>query len=78
MRAKGKNLARVEQDQLLDEALEQTLPASDPVALMPGSGFGMPGHIRISFATSEETLRDAVKRLAGLLQNLRSKEQRRA
>jgi hypothetical protein len=58
MHTKGKNLARVEQDQLLDEALEQTFPASHPVALMPGSGFGMPGHIRISFATSEETLRD--------------------
>jgi aspartate aminotransferase len=48
------------------------------VALMPGSGFGMPGHIRISFATSEQTLRDAVKRLAGVLQNLRPKEQRTA
>jgi len=45
---------------------------------MPGSGFGMPGHIRISFATSEETLRDAVKRLAGVLQDLRPKEQRTA
>jgi hypothetical protein len=37
----------IEQDQLLDEALEQIFPASHPVALMPGSGFGMPGHIRI-------------------------------
>ena len=78
MHTKGKNLAWIEQDQLLDKALEQTFPASHPVALMQGSGFGMPGHIRISFATSEETLRDAVKRLAGVLQNLRPKEQRTA
>ena len=33
MRTKGKNLARVEQDRLLDEVLEQTFPASDPIAL---------------------------------------------
>ena len=33
MRTKGKNLARVEQDRLPDEVLEQTFPASDPIAL---------------------------------------------
>jgi hypothetical protein len=33
MRTKAKNLAKVEQDRLLDEALEQTFPASDPIAL---------------------------------------------
>jgi hypothetical protein len=33
MRTKGKNLARVEQDRLLDAVLEQTFPASDPIAL---------------------------------------------
>jgi hypothetical protein len=33
MPTKGKNLARVEQDRLLDEVLEQTFPASDPIAL---------------------------------------------
>jgi hypothetical protein len=33
MRTKGKNRARVEQDRVLDEALEQTFPASDPIAL---------------------------------------------
>ena len=40
------------------------------VALMPGSGFGTPGHIRISFAVSEETLKEAVKRLAHVLSEL--------
>ena len=40
MRTKGKNLARVEQDRLLDEALEQTFPASDPIALQQISIIG--------------------------------------
>jgi aspartate aminotransferase len=33
------------------------------VALVPGSAFGTPGHMRISFATSDENLQKAVKRL---------------
>ncbi len=33
------------------------------VALVPGSAFGTPGHMRISFATSDESLQKAVKRL---------------
>jgi hypothetical protein len=40
MRTKPKNLARVEQDRLLDEALEQTFPASDPIALQQISIIG--------------------------------------
>jgi hypothetical protein len=40
MRTKGKNLARVEQDRLQDEALEQTFPASDPIALQQVSFIG--------------------------------------
>ena len=40
MRTKGKNLARVEQDRLPDEALEQTFPASDPIALQQISIIG--------------------------------------
>jgi len=38
MRTKGKNLARVEQDRLLDEALEQTFP--DPISLQQISIIG--------------------------------------
>jgi aspartate aminotransferase len=37
------------------------------VAVVPGSGFGAPGHIRLSFACSMETLESALKRLAGAL-----------
>jgi len=37
------------------------------VALVPGSAFGTPGHMRISFATSDENLQKAVGRLAAAL-----------
>ena len=40
MRTKGKILKRVEQDRLLDEALEQTFPTSDPIALQQASIIG--------------------------------------
>jgi aspartate aminotransferase len=33
------------------------------VAVVPGSGFGAPGHIRISFACSMQTLEDALGRI---------------
>jgi aspartate aminotransferase len=41
-------------DRLLDEAL---------VAVVPGSAFGSPGHLRLSFATSEAVLKGSVERL---------------
>ena len=37
------------------------------VALVPGSAFGAPGYVRISFATSMEILEDALSRLATAL-----------
>lgn len=39
---------------ILEEAL---------VSVVPGSAFGMPDHIRISYASSEEELREAVRRI---------------
>jgi aspartate aminotransferase len=36
------------------------------VALVPGSAFGAPGHLRLSFATDLETLREATRRLKGV------------
>ncbi|RME80845.1 MAG: pyridoxal phosphate-dependent aminotransferase, partial [Zetaproteobacteria bacterium] len=33
------------------------------VGLVPGSAFGMPGFVRLSFAVAEETLREAARRL---------------
>ena len=44
---------------LLDEA---------GVALVPGSAFGAPGHMRVSFATDMATLEDALQRIQGLLE----------
>lgn len=37
------------------------------VAIVPGSAFGSPGHIRLSFAASEATLIEALDRIAGAL-----------
>jgi len=37
------------------------------VAMVPGTAFGAPGHIRLSFATSMENLRDCVARIEGAL-----------
>ncbi|MBU2802833.1 pyridoxal phosphate-dependent aminotransferase [Acidithiobacillus caldus] len=37
------------------------------VALVPGSAFGSPGHLRLSFATSDENLRLALDRIAAFV-----------
>ena len=37
------------------------------VALVPGSAFGSPNHVRISYATSLENLMEAVKRIKNVL-----------
>ncbi len=37
------------------------------VAVVPGSGFGAPGHIRISFACSMQALEDALGRIRRVL-----------
>ncbi len=37
------------------------------VALVPGSAFGSPGHMRLSYATSLEILTTAIERIAGAL-----------
>ena len=39
------------------------------VAVVPGSGFGAPGHRRISVACSKETLEKAVDRMARVLRS---------
>jgi len=45
-------------EQLLNDAL---------LAVVPGSGFGAPGHMRLSFACSMETLHKTVERLKKFL-----------
>jgi len=37
------------------------------VAVVPGSGFGAPGHVRLSFACSMQTLEKAMDRIARIL-----------
>lgn len=50
-----------------DLELTEHLLDTAGVALVPGSAFGAPGHIRLSFATSLEVLKDAIGRLAKAL-----------
>ena len=44
-----------------DNAFAEYLINSVGVAVVPGSGFGAPGHMRLSFACSRETLEKAVR-----------------
>ena len=50
-----------------DTAFAEKLISEALVAVVPGSGFGAPGHIRLSFACSMETLDKALLRLRKLL-----------
>lgn len=49
-----------------DTELAEHLLDKTGVALVPGSAFGLPGHIRLSFATSMENLEKSVERIASL------------
>ncbi len=50
-----------------DVALAEYLINEAQVALVPGSAFGMGGHLRVSFATSMSTLEKAMQRLHAAL-----------
>jgi len=50
-----------------DNAFAEFLLVEAGVAVVPGSGFGAPGHMRISFACSMQTLEDALRRIARVL-----------
>jgi len=50
-----------------DVELAEHLLQEAGVALVPGSAFGAPGHLRLSFATSMENLEQALDRLAKAL-----------
>jgi aspartate aminotransferase len=51
-----------------DNEFAEYLLVQGGVAVVPGSGFGAPNHMRISFATSMEMLKDALQRIAKALQ----------
>jgi aspartate aminotransferase len=46
-----------------DNAFAEYLLLEGGVAVVPGSGFGAPGHMRLSFACSMETLTEALQRM---------------
>ena len=46
-----------------DNAFAEFLINEAGVAVVPGSAFGAPGHIRLSFAATTETLKDALARM---------------
>ena len=50
-----------------DNEFAEYLLVKAGVAVVPGSGFGAPGHMRISFACSMETLADALGRIKRVL-----------
>jgi aspartate aminotransferase len=50
-----------------DNAFADYLLNEVGVAVVPGSGFGAPGHMRLSFACSMETLTEALKRIDAAL-----------
>jgi aspartate aminotransferase len=46
-----------------DVEFAEKLLSEAGVALVPGSAFGSPGHMRLSFATSMDNLEKAIERL---------------
>ncbi|GAB4170572.1 MAG: pyridoxal phosphate-dependent aminotransferase [Wenzhouxiangellaceae bacterium] len=50
-----------------DQAFCTRLLEDAGVALVPGSAFGTPGHVRLSFACSRQMLEQAVERIASML-----------
>ncbi len=50
-----------------DVALAEKLIEEANVALVPGSAFGVPGHMRLSFATSLDILKEAIDRIRQVL-----------
>jgi len=50
-----------------DNAFAELLLDNGGVAVVPGSGFGAPGHMRLSFACSMQTLQEALKRVEKVL-----------
>jgi aspartate aminotransferase len=50
-----------------DNAFSEYLISKAGVAVVPGSGFGAPGHMRLSFACSRQTLEKAIERIRAAL-----------
>lgn len=50
----------------------ERLLEEEKVAVVPGEGFGAPGYMRLSYATSDEVIEKGLERLARFCQQLRS------
>ena len=50
--------------------LAEVLLEKERVAVIPGEGFGAPGHLRFSFAASIETIEEGLRRVQKLVQSL--------
>jgi aspartate aminotransferase len=50
-----------------DNAFSEHLINKAGVAVVPGTGFGAPGHMRLSFACSKQTLEKAIERMRAVL-----------
>jgi aspartate aminotransferase len=50
-----------------DNAFAEFLITEAGVAVVPGEGFGAPGHVRLSFAASADTLKEALRRMQAAL-----------
>ncbi len=50
-----------------DVELAEYLLNETGVALVPGSAFGAPGYMRLSFATHMDNLREALRRMKGFI-----------
>jgi aspartate aminotransferase len=55
-----------------DNEFAELLLNEGGVAVVPGSGFGAPGHIRLSFACSMQTLERALERMSRVLESGRT------
>lgn len=51
------------------DAWVNALLEEEKVALVPGSGFGVPNNVRISYATSLDVLEEAVRRMKRFVGN---------
>ncbi len=54
-----------------DVALAELILTEARVALVPGTAFGAPGHLRLSYATSRERIEEGLRRLRAFAEELR-------
>jgi aspartate aminotransferase len=53
------------------DGLAEWLLEAAKVAIVPGSGFGAPGNVRLSYATSMQAIEEGLARMRSALEGLR-------